>query len=169
MSSELPRKPRVFNTKRSRLAIVASNYNERYADALVDSVIDELGDFLPQARVDLVRVPGAFEIPVAVRALLDLEQPTCVIALGVLIRGETRHADLVANSVCDILQRMAVESRTPIINEVLLLDNEEQAKLRCLDEDRNRGIEAARAAAAMVEVFGELDRGGNLRMHPSNV
>ena len=169
MSSELPRKPRVFNTKRSRLAIVASNYNERYADALVDSVIDELGDFLPQARVDLVRVPGAFEIPVAVRALLDLEQPTCVIALGVLIRGETRHADLVATSVCDTLQRMAVESRTPIINEVLLLDNEEQAKLRCLDEDRNRGIEAARAAAAMVEVFGELDRGGNLRMHPSNV
>jgi 6,7-dimethyl-8-ribityllumazine synthase len=169
MSSELPRKPRVFNTKRSRLAIVASNYNERYADALVDSVIDELGDFLPQARVDLVRVPGAFEIPVAVRALLDLEQPTCVIALGVLIRGETRHADLVATSVCDTLQRMAVESRIPIINEVLLLDNEEQAKLRCLDEDRNRGIEAARAAAAMVEVFGELDRGGNLRMHPSNV
>ena len=169
MSSELPRKPRVFNTKRSRLAIVASNYNERYADALVDSVIDELGDFLPQARVDLVRVPGAFEIPVAVRALLDLEQPTCVIALGVLIRGETRHADLVATSVCDTLQRMAVESHTPIINEVLLLDNEEQAKLRCLDEDRNRGIEAARAAAAMVEVFGELDRGGNLRMHPSNV
>ena len=76
MSLELPPKPRVFNAKRSKLAIVASSYNERFTNALVDSVIDELGDFLPQARVDLVRVPGAFEIPVVIRSLLDLDQPT---------------------------------------------------------------------------------------------
>lgn len=167
MSSELPRKPRVFNSKRTRLAIVASSFNERYTDALVDSVIDELGDYLPQARVDLVRVPGAFEIPVTVKAILELEEPTCVIALGVIIQGDTKHADLVGESVTNALQQIALEHSTPVIHEVLLVDNEEQARERCLDPDRNRGIDAARAAAAMVEVFHELDRSGSLRMHPS--
>lgn len=169
MSLALPPKPRVINTKRNKLAIVAAKYNEVYTDALVDHVIDELGDYLPQARVDLIRVPGAFEIPVAVKALLELEEPICVIALGVLIRGETAHADLVATCVTNALQQLALEYKTPIIHEVLLVATEAQAQARCLGEEMNRGVEAARAAAAMVEVFSELDRGGSLRMHPSNV
>lgn len=168
MSLALPPKPRVFSTKRNKLAIVASKYNEVYTDALVDHVIDELGDYLPQARVDLVRVPGAFEIPVTVKALLELEEPICVIALGVIIRGETAHADLVAATVTESLQQLALEYKTPVIHEVLLCNDEAQAHVRCLGEEMNRGVEAARAAAAMVEVFSELDRGGSLRMHPSN-
>lgn len=169
MSASLPPKPRVINTKRNRIAIVASKYNERYSDALVDFVIDELGDYLPQARVDLIRVPGAFEIPVTVRAIIELEAPTCVIALGVIIQGQTEHANLVGSAVTDALQNLAVQFSTPVINEVLLLENEEQADQRCLDQDHNRGIEAARAAATMVEVFNELDRNGKLRMQPRNV
>ena len=169
MSLALPPKPRVLNTKGKKLAIVASKYNEVYSDALVDHVIEELADYLPQARVDLIRVPGAFEIPVAVKALLELEAPICVIALGVIIRGETAHADLVASSVTDALQQLALEYNTPIIHEVLLVEDEAQAHVRCLGEEMNRGIEAARAAAAMVEVFSELDRSGSLRMLPSNV
>ncbi|MDA0766367.1 MAG: 6,7-dimethyl-8-ribityllumazine synthase [Verrucomicrobia bacterium] len=169
MSKALHQKPRMLGNKRTRLAIVASKYNERYTNALVDAVIDELGEYLPQARVDLVRVPGAFEIPVTVKALINLEQPTVVIALGVIIEGETAHADLVARSVTDALQKIAVQSRTPIIHEVLLCSTEEQAAQRCLNEDMNRGIEAARAAAAMVDVFSEIDRNGNLRMLPTNV
>jgi 6,7-dimethyl-8-ribityllumazine synthase len=169
MSASLPPKPRVINTKRNRIAIVASKYNERYSDALVDFVIDELGDYLPQARVDLIRVPGAFEIPVTVRAIIELEAPTCVIALGVIIQGQTEHANLVGSAVTDALQNLAVQYTTPVINEVLLLENEEQADQRCLDEDLNRGIEAARAAATMVEVFNELNRKGKLRMQPRNV
>jgi 6,7-dimethyl-8-ribityllumazine synthase len=168
MSTALPPKPRLLNTKRSRLAIVASQYNERFADGLVDSAIDELGEYLPQARVDLVRVPGAFEIPVAVKAILQLEEPSCVMALGVIIRGETAHAELVARSVTDGLQQLALQFNTPVIHEVLLLDDEDQAEERCLNEESNRGHEAARAAATMIEVFGELDRAGALRMHPSN-
>ena len=169
MSTSLPPKPRVISTKRNRIAIVASKYNERYSDALVDFVIDELGDYLPQARVDLIRVPGAFEIPVTVRAIIELEAPTCVIALGVIIQGQTEHANLVGSAVTDALQNLAVQYTTPVINEVLLLENEEQADQRCLDEDLNRGIEAARAAATMVEVFNELDRNGKLRMQARNV
>jgi 6,7-dimethyl-8-ribityllumazine synthase len=159
----------MLGAKRVRLAIVASKYNERYTDALVDAVIEELGEYLPQARVDLVRVPGAFEIPVTVKALIELEDPTVVIALGVIIQGETAHADLVARSVTDGLQQIALDFRRPIIHEVLLLENEAQAEARCFGREQNRGKEAARAAAAMVEVFGEIDRSDNLRMHPSNV
>ena len=108
MSLELPRKPRLLNTKQTKLAIVASKYNEVYSDALVDNVIDELSHHLPQARVDLVRVPGAFEIPLAIKALLELEQPVCAIALGVIIRGETPHADLIARTVTASLQQLAL-------------------------------------------------------------
>ena len=110
-----------------------------------------------------------FEIPVTVKAIVELEQPTLVIALGVIIAGETAHADLVARSVTDGLQQIALDARLPVIHEVLLVENEQQAADRCLNQDMNRGIEAARAAAGMVEVFSELDRGGNLRMQPSNV
>ena len=158
----------MLGSKRTRLAIVASKYNERYTDALVDAVIDELGDYLPQARVDLIRVPGAFEIPVTVKALVSLEAPSIVIALGVIVKGATAHADLVAQSVTDALQQIALQTMVPIIHEVLLVENEEQAAERCLGQDMNRGIEAARAAAAMVEVFSEIDRAGTLRMHPSS-
>lgn len=169
MSASLPPKPRLLSSRRTKLAIVASKYNERFSDALVDHAIEELGEFLPQARVDLIRVPGAFEIPVAAKAILELESPQCLMALGVLIRGQTGHADLVARTVTDALQQLALEYKTPVIHEVLLLKDEEQARERCLDETLNRGVEAARAAAAMVEVFAEIDRNESLRMHPSNV
>ena len=168
MSLELPRKPRLLNTKHNKLAIVASKYNEVYSDALVDNVIDELSHHLPQARVDLVRVPGAFEIPLATKALLELEQPICVIALGVIIRGDTSHADLVARNVTDALQQLALEYRTPVIHEVLLVEDEAQAHVRCLGDELNRGVEAARTAASMVEIFSELDRKGSLRIQSKN-
>ena len=168
MSLSLPRKPRVLNNKYSKLAIVASKYNEIYSDGLVDNVIDELSHYLPQARVDLIRVPGAFEIPVTIKALLELEQPICVIALGVIIRGATSHADLVARNVTDALQQLALEYRTPVIHEVLLVEDEAQAHIRCLGDELNRGVEAARTAASMVEIFSELDRKGSLRIQPKN-
>ena len=168
MSLSLPRKPRILNNKYSKLAIVASKYNEVYSDGLVDNVIDELSHYLPQARVDLIRVPGAFEIPVAIKALLELEQPICVIALGVIIRGDTSHADLVARNVTDALQQLALEYRTPVIHEVLLVEDEAQAHVRCLGDELNREVEAARTAASMVEIFSELDRKGSLRIQSKN-
>lgn len=141
-----------------RVCIVASKYNEEFSDALVDNAVAELGELVPNARVDLIRVPGAFEIPVAVAAVLEREAPVCMIALGVIIRGATQHADLVGYAVTDALMRLATETRRPIINEVLLLDDEKQAYARCIGAKLNRGKEAARAAAAMIDIFQELDR-----------
>lgn len=157
MSNALPPKPRIIGPK-VRICIVASKYNEQFTDALVENAIEELGELVPQGRVDLIRVPGAFEIPVMVSAVLDRDPPACVIALGLIIRGSTEHADLVGRSVTDSLQQLAVQSMRPVIHEVLLVEDEKQAYARCIGAQLNRGREAARAAAAMIDVFQELDR-----------
>ncbi len=157
MSNSLPPKPRIVGPK-VRICIVASKYNEQFTDALVENTIEELGELVPQGRIDLVRVPGAFEIPVMVASILDRDPPACVIALGLIIRGSTEHADLVGLSVTNSLQQLAVKSMRPVIHEVLLLNDEKQAYARCIGSQLNRGREAARAAAAMIDVFQELDR-----------
>ncbi len=157
MSNALQPKPRIIGHK-VRICIVASKYNEKFTDSLVESTIEELGNLIPMARIDLIRVPGAFEVPVAVATVLDRENVNCVIALGLLIRGDTQHADLVAASVTDALQRLAVDHRVPIIHEVLLVENEKQAQDRCIGPAKNRGSEAARAAAGIVDVLAEIEK-----------
>lgn len=155
MSQDAPSRP-TASTTRANIAIVASLYNETYVQALLDSVREELDELLPQAQVMTYRVPGAFEIPVCAEFVLRNTEPDAVIALGVILRGETEHGDLVGASVTDALQRMAVAHCTPIVHEVLLLDNEEQAKVRCFGDRLNRGTEAGRVAVNMVQLFEKL-------------
>lgn len=155
MSTALPVKPRTqSNTNGSRIAIVYSKYNSVYAESLLNNTKDELSQILPNTDVDVAHVPGAFEIPVTCEILLNLEnpatRPNLIIALGVILQGETKHADLVASSVTRSLQEMAVRHKLPIIHEVLLLKNEQQAQARCIDQGLNRGREAARAAYGML-------------------
>lgn len=157
MSNALPPKPRIVGPK-VRICIVASKYNDKFTEPMVQNTIEELSELVPQARIDLVRVPGAFEIPVIAATVLRRDPPACVICLGVILRGATEHADLVAQSVTSSLQALAVESMRPVIHEVLLLDDEKQAYARCIGTQLNRGREAARAAATMIDVCNELDR-----------
>ena len=155
MSTHLQLKPRIIGHK-VRICIIASKYNEKFTDLLVENCIDELGELIPMSRIDLIRVPGAFEIPVAAAAILDRQEVHCVIALGLIIRGDTGHADIVATSVTDALQSLAVQKIIPVIHEVLLVDNEKQAYARCIATTKNRGREAARAAAGIIDVFSEI-------------
>ena len=155
MSRAEPSAPQV-STTRASIAIVASLYNEEYVKALLDAACQELERIMPQAQVKIYRVPGAFEIPVCAEFVLKNTEPDVVIALGVIIRGETEHGDLVGASVTDALQRMAVAHVVPVIHEVLLLDDEEQADERCKGTEINRGSEAARVAVNMIELFKQL-------------
>lgn len=143
-----------------RVCIVAAKYNEQFADALVDNTVAELSELMPQTRVDIIRVPGAFEIPVTIANVLDRgeQPPACVIALGVILKGATAHADLIANSITRSLQELAVKHRVPVIHEVLLVEDEKQAYARCIGSNLNRGREAARVAASMVDIFSEIER-----------
>ncbi len=139
-----------------RICIVASEYNRRYTGALLQNCRDELRSIAPQAQVREVRVPGAFEIPVMVNRELAKAaglRPDVVIALGVIIRGSTAHADLIGEAITRELLRTACDTRVPVIHEVLLLQNEQQAEERCVGEQLNRGREAARAALAMYRVL----------------
>ncbi|MFT4176452.1 MAG: 6,7-dimethyl-8-ribityllumazine synthase [Luteolibacter sp.] len=165
MSSALPPKPRVLGRK-SRICVVASKYNETFTDALVENAVAELEELVPQGKVDVIRVPGAFEIPVTVAAVIEREQPSCVIALGLIIRGATQHGDLIAESITQGLQTLAIRTKCPVIHEVLLVNDEEQAYARCIGDALNRGKEAARSAAVMLDVFHELER-STLRTTPT--
>lgn len=159
MSSALPPKPRIIGP-RMRVCIVAAKYNEQFADALVDNTVAELSELMPQTRVDIIRVPGAFEIPVTVANVLDRGEspPACVIALGVILKGATSHADLIATSITLSLQELATKHKVPVIHEVLLVEDEKQAYARCIGSNLNRGREAARVAASMVDIFSEIER-----------
>ena len=136
--------------------IVASRFNAQYVQGLVDHAMEELRALAPQATISLHRVPGAFEIPVVVRELASRETTDAVIACGVILQGETNHAQNLSRSVTDALQRIAVEQGMPVINVVLSFDNEAQARARCLENKINRGTEAARAAVEIANVMSDL-------------
>ena len=143
---------------RGRFCIVASQFNARYVQGLVDHAEKELNTLAPNATISIQRVPGAFEIPVVVRELASLAKADAIIACGVIMQGETNHAKNLGRSVTDALQRIAVDCGVPVINVVLSFDNEAQARARCLENKINRGTEAARAAVEIANVMSELRR-----------
>ncbi len=139
-----------------RFAIVASNYNARYVDSMLRAAKQTLAG-AKAWQIDVFRVPGAYEIPVVVARLLHAEtRYSSIICLGVVIRGETSHAQLVAEAVTNAITNLQIAHEIPIIHEVLLLENEEQAKVRCLDKDHNRGAEAAQTAISMATLMAQL-------------
>jgi len=155
MTKESPFRPPVAKTKRT-FHIVASRFNAQYVDGLVDHATEELRVLAPESTISLLRVPGSFEIPVVVRELASRESTDAIIACGVILRGETNHAQNLSRSVTDALQRIAVDHGVPVINVVLSFDNEAQARERCLGKEINRGTEAARAAVEIASVMSKL-------------
>ncbi len=142
---------------RAVFAIVASRYNARYVDSMVEAALRELKG-ANTGRVKVVRVPGAFEIPaVAARLLKGRQAFAAIICLGVIVRGQTDHARQIGDAVSASLAQLQVQHAIPIIHEVLLLENEEQAKVRCLDSKHNRGAEAAQTALEMARIMRTLD------------
>lgn len=156
MSTELPTR-QLSHLRGANVTIVAASYNAKYTDALVENCIAELEAAAPGVSVNVVRVPGAFEVPVMVKRAISVldDTPDTVIALGVILRGSTAHADLIGTAVTNQLLSIACDTMTPVVHEVLLLDNEEQAFARCVASSLNRGREAARTAIAMLELVEE--------------
>ncbi|MCB1230895.1 MAG: 6,7-dimethyl-8-ribityllumazine synthase [Verrucomicrobiae bacterium] len=158
METALPDAPSI-DVDPHPVVIVASRYNPEFTDGLLVGAQRELEALLPNAEIDIFRVPGAFEIPVTVEALCRRaeKKPAAVLALGVIIRGKTAHADLIASSITESLASSARTHLIPVIHEVLLVDSPEHAAERSsLDSPINRGAEAGRAAASMIGLFKTL-------------
>lgn len=160
MAAQMPPRPESCATP-WRIQVVASLYNPVLVDGLVHHFETELRLICPQAVVTVHRVPGSFEIPLAVELLAAGGESDAVAAFGVLLQGATAHAMLVAQAVTDALMQTILRHRIPVLHEVLLVDSEEQAAARCLGEDLNRGAEAARAAVRMLRAVSAMNRGAS--------
>jgi 6,7-dimethyl-8-ribityllumazine synthase len=138
-------------------AIVASRYNARYVDAMLRAAKAELWR-ADVSSIQIVRVPGAYEIPIVAKRLARTISPplSAIICLGVILRGQTVHAAHIGEAVNRALMQIQLAHEIPVIHEVLLLENEEQARVRCLDSRHNRGTEAAQTALAMARVLKSL-------------
>ena len=154
-----PVKTRKWNARESEFAIVASRYNARYVDGMLVAAVREL----KRARAEtikVVRVPGAYEIPVVAAKLARQStvhhQLSAIICLGVILRGATTHAQLIGEAVSRALMQIQMQYGVPVAHEVLLLENERQAAERCLDRTHNRGAEAAQTALEMARVLRRL-------------
>lgn len=155
MSDAIPPRPRIVGGKRM-FPLVASQFNPRFVQGLVNHATEELRALTPNAVVTLHQVPGAFEIPVVVHELALQKKADAIIAIGVIIQGSTTHAEHLSHSVTNALQQIAIEHGIPVINAVLSVENEQQARERCLEKKINRGIEAARAAVQISSVMADL-------------
>jgi 6,7-dimethyl-8-ribityllumazine synthase len=148
MSLESP-KPESVDGAPLRVAIVAARYNERLVEALVRQVsagVRAAG--VAETNLTLDRVPGSNELPVAARLIAERHKPDAIVALGVIVRGDTIHYELIANASADALQRVALDARIPVINGIVVAENQAQAEARCLGAI-DRGLEFARAAVEM--------------------
>ncbi len=155
MSDNLPSRPETPFAA-GAITIVASQYNARYVDALVEHAMEELATIAPSTNVVVHRVPGAYEVPLAVQEVAASSNPDAIIAFGVIIEGETAHAEFIGRSVTEALMRVSLDRHVPVIHEVLLVRNEQQAARRCLEAELNRGIEAARTAVAMAAALSRI-------------
>src|SRR5213075_1231325 len=155
MSKSTPSRPPIAKAKRT-FYIVASRFNEQYVAGLIDHVSEELRELAPHGTILIHRVPGSFEIPVIAREVAIQNEADAIIACGVILQGKTDHAQNLSRSVTDALQRIATGHGMPIINVVLSFDDETQARERCLQNEINRGTEAARAAVKIADVMSRL-------------
>ncbi|MCR5183488.1 MAG: 6,7-dimethyl-8-ribityllumazine synthase [Opitutales bacterium] len=161
--SQDPAKPlagtKIQFTGNDRMLIVASRYNQSYVDHLLKRCKETLlAAGLPESQIAVVRVPGAGEIPVAIAKGIhwdDTMNPppfAVAIALGMVIAGETPHHEVIAHSTANALQELATRYRVPVINGIIVTNNNAQADDRVYGA-QDRGKEFADTAVEMFRIF----------------
>lgn len=141
----------------ARIGILVARFNGYIVESLVDGAIDALLRHGVQgSQITVVRVPGAFELPVTAQRMADSDAFDAIIALGAVIRGSTPHFDFVANESAKGLSSVALDFDLPVINGVLTTDSIEQAIERAGTKAGNKGSEAAITALEMIAVLSQL-------------
>ncbi len=144
-------------TTTARFAILASRWNPRITDALVAGARKAFADHgVAEAAIDVVRVPGAWELPVAAARIAAAGRHVAVVALGCVVRGDTRHYEQVADGCAQALMRVSLDHGLPVCNGVLAVEDLADAEKRAGGSHGNKGEEAALVAIEMAHLLGQL-------------
>ncbi len=142
---------------RRSVGIVVARFNGELSSKLLAGALEFLEKAgVDRARIDVMQVPGAFELPLGAMALAKTRRYACVLALGVVIRGDTPHFDFVSSEAASGIQLAALETGIPVTLGVLTCDTREQAEARAGGAKGNKGAEAARSGLEMADVLGRL-------------
>lgn len=146
-----------FRETSARFSIVIARFNSFVVESLLAGAIDTLKRHgVAETDIEVVRVPGAFELPLAVKKVAQLRKPDAIIALGAVIRGGTPHFDYVAGECTKGVASVMLDSEIPVAFGVLTTDTIEQAIERSGTKAGNKGAEAAMSALEMVSVLRNL-------------
>lgn len=146
-----------FSGKGKKFTIVLARFNSFLTERLLEGAIDCLTRHDVSAEdITVVRVPGAFEMPLVCKKIADKSENDAIIALGAVIRGDTPHFDFVASEVSKGLANMSLQTGVPMIFGVLTTDTIEQAEVRAGAKGTNKGFEAALTALELVSVLEKI-------------
>lgn len=141
-----------------KFALVASRFNATIVDILVAGARETLLQRgVAAGQIELYHAPGALELPLLAQAVALKLRPSAIIACGCVIRGQSRHFEIVADQSAAGLQRVALDLQMPVFNAVLACDSTEQALARAGGDHGNKGVEAALAALDLLAVLRTLD------------
>lgn len=147
----------VAESEKVKIGIIASRFNDFVVGHLVDGALDGLKRHnIKEENITLVKVPGAFEIPVIAKKMAEQKQYDAIICLGAVIRGATSHYDYVCNEVSKGIAQVSLEAGIPVLFGVLTTENIEQAVERSGSKAGNKGTECALAAIEMINVIKNL-------------
>ena len=145
------------NGDRRSIGIAVARFNGDITTRLLEGALEALEDAgVVRSNVDVVQVPGAFELPLAAVALAKTRRYACVLALGCVIRGDTPHFEYVAGEAASGVQLAALETGVPVAFGVLTCDDQAQAEARAGGDHGNKGAEAALTALEMADVLARL-------------
>ncbi|MBS3804615.1 MAG: 6,7-dimethyl-8-ribityllumazine synthase [Oleiphilaceae bacterium] len=146
-----------FTQCTGRYALVVGRFNGFIVESLVEGAVDTLRRHgIPDEDIVIIRVPGAYEMPLAVKRVAETGQYSAIVALGAVIRGGTPHFEYVAGEAASGLGAVSLETDLPITFGVLTVDTIEQAIERAGTKAGNKGVEAAITALEMVSLFSKL-------------
>lgn len=141
--------------KKARIGIIQALYNEELTQNLTVKCFETLkAHGIKKAQIDIIKVPGSLEVPLVCQKLAESSKKySALIALGVVIKGETHHFDIVVNETSRALMDVSLAYNIPIINEIIPAYNLKDAKVRASLDRHNKGIEAGRAALQMIIIM----------------
>ncbi len=147
-----------LTTNNAQYAVLVSRFNSFIVDSLQAAAIDVLTRHgIKASQIDIIKVPGAFEMPLAAKKLVQSGQYQAIVALGAVIRGGTPHFEYVAGECVKGLAQVSLDSGIPVAFGVLTVDNIEQAIERAGTKAGNKGAEAALSALEMVNLLGSFE------------